>query len=210
MSRFCERTRNGVPIDSGADLVVGIAIAWIEAPAVTDHHLELRMLRRQCGDALAIVEIERQRLFAEYVLARLQGERDLLGMQRRRSHQEHGLDAGIREQRRVVPVDALDAETVACPGQFVGDRAACRNEFGPRHALRQVLGVPATQSAEAGDADTQTGAAHNSMTRFSRHEWVAASASSSAFTPSWIVVLTGVPSLIAAKKCAISLAYATR
>jgi len=48
------------------------------------------------------------------------------------------------------------------------------------------------------------------MMRCSRHERVAASDSSSAFTPSSMVVRTGLPLVTASKKCAISRAYATR
>ena len=96
MSRFCERTRNGFADLPRLDLVVGVAIARIEAAAVADHHLQLRMLRRLGIDALAVGELERQRLFAEDVLAGLQRLDDLLGVQRRRRHEEHRVDGRDR------------------------------------------------------------------------------------------------------------------
>jgi hypothetical protein len=51
---------------------------------------------------------------------------------------------------------------------------------------------------------------YSSMTRPVFHDVIAASASSSAASPSSIVVLTGVPSRSASTKCAISAAYACR
>ena len=112
---------------------------------------------------------------------------------------------GSREQLRVVARSTrCDAERVARPVELLADRAAGGDELGAGHALREVLGVAAAHAAEADDADARSAiacgrrialgiAAHSSTMRFSRHDVVAASASSSAFTPSSIVVRTGLP-----------------
>ena len=197
------------------DLVVRIAIAGIEAASVADHHLELGPPQSLPLHALAVGHLQRQRLFAEHVLARLQALDDLRGMQRRRRDQEHRIDFRVGQHRRVVGVAARDAELLLRPGELFGDGAAGGDQLGARHALREILGVAAAQATQARDADAQAASGigrwtHSSMIRRSRHERVAASASSSALTPSAIVVLTGLPPATASMKCVISLAYATR
>src|SRR6185503_2666049 len=197
------------------DLVVGIAIAGIEAAAVADRHLELGPPQSLPLHALAVGHLQRQRLFAEHVLARLQALDDLRGMQRRRRDQEYRFDFRVGQHRRVFGVAARDAELLLRPGELFGDGAAGGDQVRARRALREILGVAAAQATQARDADAQAAPGvgrwtHSSMIRRSRHDRVAASASSSALTPSAIVVLTGSPPATASMKCVISLAYATR
>ncbi len=160
------------------------------------------MPRRLGLDRKAFGEVHRQRLFAEHVLAGLQSGDHLLRVQRVRRHQEDRVDVAIGEQRGVVVVQRLDPQRRGGPGALLGRRAAGGHELRAGHAQRQVLGMALAQPAEADDADTD----HNSTIRFSRHDSVAASASSSALTPSAIDVRTGAPLASASKKCAISLA----
>ena len=62
------------------------------------------MLRRLGFDAPALAKIEGERLFAEHMLVGPQRLDDVLGMQRRRRDQEHRVDTGLSEQRRVIDV----------------------------------------------------------------------------------------------------------
>ncbi len=158
-------------------------------------------------DATAFGDVERERLFAEDVLARLQSRDDLLGMKRGRRDQEDRVDVALREHHFIIRVEVAHAERFSRPGQLFGERAASSDELSALHALGEILRVAAAEAAQAGDTDAQAGGrAHNSTIRFSRQDVVAASASSRAFTPSSIEVFTGVPLASASKKCAISLA----
>src|SRR6202035_2544086 len=117
--------------------------------------------------------------------------------------------------RRVVGVAAGDAEFLLRPGELFCDGTAGRDQLRSRRAPRDIFGVAAAQATEARNADAQTAfcldrCGHSSTIRRSRHDRVAASASSSALTPSAMVVRTGLPPAAASMKCAISLAYATR
>ena len=141
---------------AGADLVVRVAVAWVEAAAVTDHHLEPWMLRRHGFDAPALAKIERERLFAEHVLAGVKRLNDVLGMQRRRRDQEYRVDVGLSEERRIIGVKIAHRQRVFRPGKLVGDRAARGDKLGRGYALREILGVAAAEAAKADDADAQT------------------------------------------------------
>ena len=69
-----------------------VAIARVEAAHEADHHLEVGLQRRFRLDAPAFGDVERQRLFAEDVLARTQRIDDLLRVQRRRRDDEYRID----------------------------------------------------------------------------------------------------------------------
>ena len=95
------------------------------------------MFRCQRDHALAVGEIERQRLFTEYMLARLERLDDLFSVQRRRRHEEYGVNLRVAEEFAVVMVEALDAEAFPRPAALVGpdepqerggsaDHTACR------------------------------------------------------------------------------------
>ena len=71
------------------------------------------MLCREILDPTAIRKIERERLFTEHVLARLQGLHDLFGVQRRGRDQEHRVQPGVREQLAIVNVDEIVVRPVA-------------------------------------------------------------------------------------------------
>ena len=186
--------------EPGLHLGVGVAVARIEAPAVADHHLELRVLRGFGLDTPAFREVEGQGFFAEHMLACLQAGDDVAGMKRSRRDQEHGVDVVLREHRLVVRVEVPQPERISRPVELFGERTARGDEFNPRHALGEILRMAAEARAR--------GCVHSSTIRFSRQDVVAASASSSALTPSSIDVLTGERLASASKKCAISLAYA--
>src|SRR5437868_2576589 len=126
-------------------------------------------------------------------------------MERRRRDEERRVDVRVRKQLAIIAVEPRHPERFLRPRKLFRDRAACGDEVGVRNPLREFLRVPAAESAEAHNADAQPpGAAQSPTTRFSRHERVAASASSSALMPSLIDVRTGLVSLSASKKCAIS------
>ena len=134
-------------------------------------------------------------------------------MQRVRRDEEHGVDVRVREQLARSPCTApltpssSRAQSSSSP---IGLHAATSSAPGTR--VREILGVAAAHAAEAGDADANgdvqwlvdSRRPHSSTIRFSRHDVVAASASSSALTPSSIDVRTGLPLASASKKCAIS------
>ena len=82
------------------------------------------------------------------------------------------------------------------------------NQFGIRHASREVFRVTAAHAPEPHDPDAQ--AVHGSTMRCSRQDVVAASASASALTPSSIDVRALARPATTSKKCAISAAYAAR
>src|SRR5690349_13492837 len=104
-------------------------------------------------------------------------------MQRRRRDDEHCIDLTVGEKVLEVAMQTLEAERVLRPGELFGDRAACGDKRDPRDAASEVLGVAAAEASESRDADAQARrGAHSSTIRFSRHDVVAASASSSAFT----------------------------
>lgn len=126
-------------------------------------------------------------------------------------HMRARLEARVAEQRRVVGVGRRDAQRLLGPRPLGGDRAARGDEFGAGAAQREIARVARTHPPEAGDADADPRGAHPRLTiRASRHEVVAASASSSARTPSSMPVRIGLPVASDSKKCAISTAYATR
>ncbi len=137
------------------DLLPHVAVARIEAAHVADHDLLPRMFRGLRFHALTIRKIQRERLLREHVLAGLQRGDDLVGVQRRRRHQDDRVESGVCEQLREVGVRGRDAERVARPGEFVGDRAARRDEFRTLHALRKVRRVPFAHAAEAGNPDAK-------------------------------------------------------
>ena len=82
------------------------------------------MLRHKLLDPQAITKLERQRLFAEHVLARLQRLHDLLGMERRRRDQEHRVHVGIREEFAEVGVQGRHTQFLSGPGKLVLHRPA--------------------------------------------------------------------------------------
>jgi len=70
--------------------------------------------------------------------------------------------------------------------------------------------LPVARQRRPACLDRRRSRHHSSITCPVFHDVIAASASSSAASPSSIVVLTGVPSRSASTKCAISAAYACR
>ena len=144
MSSVCERTINGRPICALRDPRMRVAIARVEAAHEADHHLEVRLQRGFRLDALAFADVERQRLFAEHVLARAQRVDDLLRVQRRRRDEEHRVDVRLREHLRIVGVatarrrDARSAHASSSATRVCTPRRAPR--CGTR--VREIFRVP--------------------------------------------------------------------
>ena len=168
-------------------------------------------------DPLAVGELEGGRLLAEHVLPGLDRRDDLAGVLAGRRRQEDGLDVAVAEQVLVALVGNGHAELALREGARLAAGIARGDELRLRHARREIRRVPGSHATEAGDGHPQPPAgalhrrrAHSLTIRCSRHDVVAASASSSALMPSSIVVRTGLPLPIASTKWAISFAYATR
>ena len=134
------------------DLLPCIAIAWVETASIADHHLEPRLSRRLRGDAMTIGKLQRQRLFAEHMLAGMNRLDQLLRVKRCRRDQKHRVDLRIAQKIRIVAVQSLDAEMAAGPFQLAGDRTAGGDELCARHSLGEILGVTAAEASEADDA----------------------------------------------------------
>ena len=132
----------------------------IEAAHEADHHFLPRVARGLVLDAPAVGEVERKRLFREHVLARLQRRDDLVGVQRRRRHQEHGVEARMREHRGVVAEHVRHAELVARPRKLLRHRAARGDELGACHLAGEHRRVTLAEAAETGNADLQSGGVH--------------------------------------------------
>ena len=115
------------------------------------------MLCREIFDPTAIRKIERERLFTEHVLARLQGLHDLFGVQRRGRDQEHRVQPGVREQLAIVGIQACDAEILPRPTELILDRAAGGDQLCAGDAPRQIFRMPAAKTAKARDTDAQAG-----------------------------------------------------
>ena len=116
---------------AGPDLVVGVAIAGVEPAHVADHRLLPRMLRRDRLHAQAIGEVERERLFREHVLAGLERRDDLVGVQRGRRREEHGVEPRMGEHCGVIarsrrPRPACRAPMRARPRRDCTRRRAAR------------------------------------------------------------------------------------
>ena len=112
---------------------------------------------RKVLDPAAIRKIERERLFAEHVLARLQCLHDLFGVQGRGRDQEHRVQPGIREQLAIVAIQACDAEILPRPTELILDRAAGGDQLCAGDAPREIFRMPAAQTAKARDTDAQAG-----------------------------------------------------
>ena len=67
----------------------------------------------------------------------------------------------MREHLRVVAKRVRHAERVAHPSELVGYGAAGGDELGTRYLARQHRCVPATETAESGDADLQFSLIHS-------------------------------------------------
>ena len=87
------------------------------------------------------------------MLAGAQGGDDLVRMQRGGRDEEDGVQARMGQQGVVVGIAGGDAELAGGPVQFGRHGAAGGDDFGIRHALRQVDGVALAQPAQADDAD---------------------------------------------------------
>src|SRR5882672_3365303 len=173
-------------------------VTRIEPAHEADHRGELWMARGHRLDALAILDVERQRFFDEDVLASLERGDGLIGMQRGRGDQHHGVELWIAHEGVEVLMQRSHAEFAACPVELGGHRAAGADELRAARAQGQLLSVALAQTAEAGDADLQGnavrhGRAQNSTALPDFAPSVAASASFCAATPSATVVLNGWP-----------------
>src|SRR6195952_1473375 len=207
------RANHERPADNAlANLVEGIAITRVETAHETDHDLQLRESRAFFDNPIALRQIQRQRFFAEHMLAGAQCRDDLVGVQRRRRDEPDGIKRWILQQRLVIVVEREFGQVFHRPFTFGGNRAARGGERRARHVPREVARVTLAEPSQSNNPNPHRRfhAAPSLMIVPSRHERVAASASSSAFRPSATVVRTGLPCWTASKKCAISSAYAAR
>ena len=103
-------------------------VPWIETAHEADHRHLCGPLLSDGDDALAVGDFECERLLTEHVFAGLQHRNDLIGVQRRRSDQPHGLELRMSQQRRQVLVDvgyAVGAQSrLAATGSAAATRAA--------------------------------------------------------------------------------------
>ncbi len=116
---------------------------------------------------------------------------------------EHGDEnAGYRRRRSIRHHTCFHAPAARRGGKF----ARC----GRATAATRARVPPVVRLRRPGCAGRRRSRRHSAITRPVFHDVIAASASSSAASPSSIVVRTGVPSRSASTKCAISAAYACR
>ena len=153
-SQVCERTRKGRPIPPAA-MFLRVCVARVEAAHEADHRDAIGVRARRAFNALAVFHAERQRFFAEHVLAGLERGDGLIGVQCGRRDQHHGVDVGVAHESVEVGMQARDAELASCHVEFGGHRRARRHELATAHAKRQVLGMAAAEPAETGDADAK-------------------------------------------------------
>jgi hypothetical protein len=91
---------NGRPIAPFLNLVESVAITRIETAHETDHHLKMRNARAFFNHAITLRQIQRQRFFAEHMLARAQRRDDLVSVQRCRRDEPDGVDLDAVFQQR--------------------------------------------------------------------------------------------------------------
>lgn len=197
------RTDHERPADRAfLDLVESVAIAGIETAHEADHHLKMRKARAFFNHAITLRQVQRQRFFAEHMLACAQRRDDLVSMQRSRCDEPDGIERCVFQHRFVVVVELEFRQVSARPLAFCRDRTARRRERRTRNMPREVTCVALAESAQANDPNPngRFHAAPSLMIVPSRQDRVAASASSNAFRPSATVVRTGLPSWTASKK----------
>ena len=160
-----------------------------------------RMLRCQRDHALAVGEIQRQRLFAEHMLARVAAPAMIcsacsdVGVTRNTA----SISASV-EQFVVVVVEAPSRAALSPrPARSSATGLHAATSVRARDAIRQILRVSLAQTTQAdhipNPRSRRLHAASQLDERASRAMTASrASASSSAFTPSSIVVRTGLPS----------------
>ena len=149
-----------------------------------------------------IRRVERQRLFAEHMLARLQRGDDLRRMQRSRRDEPDGVDRRVGEQGLVVVVKREFGQVARAPTRAL-PRPGCTppTSAAPRHAHARFSRMARGPSRPKPTMPIRSRRAfmrrlpelRRSALRATTR--VAASASSSAFRPSATVVRTGLPSV---------------
>ena len=82
------------------DKAFGLGVGGIEPPHEADHHDLSGTSGRFRDGAVAIGGIERQRFLAEHMLAGPDAVDHLVGVQRGRRHQPHGVEIAMSEQLR--------------------------------------------------------------------------------------------------------------
>ncbi len=138
----------------------GLGVTGVEAAHETDHGHQFRVFFRHRFHGFAGGHVQRQRLFNEHMFAGPQAGGGLVGVQRGRRDQHHGMHIGIGQHGLQAVMATEDAQLVACPFEFRCDRTAGCDQLGAGRVPGELLGVALAQSAQAGDADVQCGLAH--------------------------------------------------
>ena len=102
---------------------------------------------------VAIARIERQRLFAEYVLAGADRGDHLIGVKGRRRHQPDRVQAGMRQQFLQSGIGRHAIQRRLRPRAFRFDRACRSDQLRAGDPEREVFGMTAAQPSEADDSD---------------------------------------------------------
>ena len=145
-----------MPIDAFADLLHRRAVRRVEAAHEADQHPLRGMPRRGGFDAQAIGDVERQRLFAEHVLAGVERGDHLVGVQRRRRDDHHRIDLRQPQQRRRSRRRRRQRlAPIRRPRALVGHRARRGDDLGAADAPAKYLGMPASEPPQSRHRDAQ-------------------------------------------------------